>query len=107
MKTEESELYKKAVYLWGFQFQMDMVIEEMAELTEAIIKSRRNNAGITYAIQEELVDVEIMCEQLREIIESVPGGKEKLLKLREGKLTRLKNRVKAGEEQGQLQPVGE
>lgn len=103
-----SELYKRASDLWGFQLQMDLVIEEMAELTEAIIKSRRNNSGITYAIKEELVDVEIMCEHLREIIESFPAGKEHLREIRKIKLSRLERRVKAGEEKGSpITPLAE
>ncbi len=41
----------------------DLAIEEMSELTKAIIKKRRNIGELSDII-EELADVQIMCEQL-------------------------------------------
>lgn len=64
MKKEN--LYKKAVMKWGDRAQIDMMIEEMAELTKAFCKWRRSPEDKQLSnIYEELVDVEIMLEQMK------------------------------------------
>jgi hypothetical protein len=59
----EQELMKQAINKWGKDSQMDMVVEECAELIKAIQKWRRNNDAMP--IIEEAVDVELMLEQLK------------------------------------------
>lgn len=55
------ELLKKAIETYGRESQIDVAIEEMAELTQALLHNRR---GRESNVAEELADVEIMCKQL-------------------------------------------
>ena len=72
-----SEVLEQAVHTWGKEAQVDMVIEEMSELTKALLKHRRaTNFGTqpcnSYLdinttkqdIYEEIADVIIMLSQL-------------------------------------------
>ena len=55
----------EALDTWGLEMQALVLIEEMAELTQAIIKSRRDGCiKITPQIIEELADVNILCRQI-------------------------------------------
>lgn len=72
--------------------QMNMAVEEMAEVTKAICKIKRAQAGceVTAAIGnviEEMADVQIMLDQLRIIFHRSTEEVE------EAKLERLKNRL--------------
>jgi len=64
---KESELYQKAIDQWGEPLQKIMVIEECAELIKAISKWFRGQASDDDLIQE-MVDVQLMINQLRVII---------------------------------------
>lgn len=56
---------QQVVNTFGSDFQTDILIEEMAELTQAIIKSRRNNGSYcTSEIAEETADVIICLSEL-------------------------------------------
>jgi len=89
------ELYRKAYRTWGIGAQMDMVIEEAAELIQAIRKSDRN--GILREqenLVEEMVDVEIMIEQMKVILNDLLHSYPPLYKnKREHKLERLADRL--------------
>lgn len=85
-QTPESEIFKSAVHWWGKEAQTDMMIEEMAELTKAILNERR---GRDHNIAEEMADVRIMLAQM-EIIFQNAGEVEQ--KFRE-KVTRLDRRL--------------
>jgi NTP pyrophosphatase (non-canonical NTP hydrolase) len=64
-KPSLDDLCKKALSAWGFDPQMDMVIEEMSELTKAILKYRRDpTQGRAMHLAEEIADVKIMIRQL-------------------------------------------
>lgn len=71
MTTEERRaLLDRAITTYGASAQMDMAVEEMAELTKALCKIKRAQAGceVTAAIGnviEEMADVQIMLDQLR------------------------------------------
>ena len=71
MTTEERRaLLDRAITAYGAPAQMDMAVEEMAELTKALCKIKRAQAGceVTAAIGnviEEMADVQIMLDQLR------------------------------------------
>lgn len=52
-------VYEKILNHYGEEHQVYKLIEEMAELTVALLKQDKNN------IHEELADVEIMLEQLK------------------------------------------
>jgi hypothetical protein len=64
MNEEDRKLCKDAIALWGKETQLDMAIEECAELINAIVKHRRNRASGNEII-EEAVDVEFMLQQIR------------------------------------------
>ncbi|MDY2736604.1 hypothetical protein [Intestinibacter sp.] len=57
---------------YTFDDQVDVLIEEMSELTKALLKNRRAKKGYTQAtiketiqnIKEEIADVEIMLQQV-------------------------------------------
>lgn len=62
---EQREICKKALDTFGIDKQLDIAIEEMAELTKAIIKHRRYASRETYEnLCEETADVSIMIEQI-------------------------------------------
>jgi len=58
-------IYEKAIKVWGIDSQKNMVIEECAELIDAIIKCRRGRVRREQVV-EECVDVEIMINQMKE-----------------------------------------
>jgi len=90
---ERVNLYKQAIKSWGVLAQLDMVVEEASELIKSIQKAKRAKTEKQRAICEmliayEVVDVEIMCEQVRQIFKEQPFDK-----LKDQKLERLKKRL--------------
>ena len=67
MNKRQYEVLEKAVETWGEVAQTDMMIEEMAELTKALLNNRR---GRESNISEEMADVYIMLKQLEIIFEN-------------------------------------
>lgn len=63
----EKEIYKQAVKSWGVEAQRLMVIEECAELINNITKFFRGRCT-EIDILHEMVDVQLMLNQMREII---------------------------------------
>ena len=63
MKREE--ILQSAIDTYGEKMQEDICIEEMSELTKAIIKNRRKEYMETANILEEIADVQIMLDQMR------------------------------------------
>lgn len=62
---EQQKIMLNALDTYGVAAQDDIAIEEMSELTKAIIKDRRYKDYDTYEnLCEELADVFIMCEQI-------------------------------------------
>lgn len=64
----------KSIIKYGDSAQIDMAIEEMAELTKALLKHRRANRFDQYDmdkvrnnVNEEIADVLIMLEQIQMI----------------------------------------
>ena len=87
ISKEQSEVLKNAIKTFGERNQEDIAIEEMAELTKAIIKNRRYNTDETKAnIVEETADVLIMLYQLM-FVYGVPS------QVFEAKIDRLKQRL--------------
>ena len=67
--TDIKVLAQMALALWGTEFQLNMVIEECAELIDAIQKWRRGR--IDYSkVMEEVVDVGLMLEQIKVMLNS-------------------------------------
>lgn len=74
---DDLETFKEAVKTYGPEAQTDMMIEEMSELTKAILKLRRTRShpGPAVAecldhISEEMADVYIMLVQLLDIYDN-------------------------------------
>lgn len=93
MTTEERRaLLDRAITTYGAPAQMDMAVEEMAELTKALCKVKRVScaaeakAALENAV-EEMADVQIMLDQLRIIFGRSTAE--------EYKLERLKKRLDA------------
>ena len=54
---------------YGYEPQSNMLVEEMAELTQAISKYRRNNSKNNFDnIIEEIADVEVMLHQIKHLL---------------------------------------
>ena len=72
---------------FGPQSQIDMAIEECAELINALCKLRRQRAG-TIDVVTEIADVEIMCKQLEYMF-----GEKSVEDERTRKIKRLRKRI--------------
>ena len=63
------EILLNAISTYGQMMQEDVCIEEMSELTKAIIKCRRIGSGRIKEnnenVREEIADVQIMLDQMR------------------------------------------
>ena len=65
---EFRKLAEEVERLWGADAQIDMMIEECSELIQVLIKRKRKRNGSTISdIVNELVDVEIMLGQMKNI----------------------------------------
>lgn len=74
MKKDDQIVLKMAVETLGKTAQVDMMIEEMAELTKAFLNERR---GRDHNIAEEMADIKIMLAQM-EIIFQNAGEVERI-----------------------------
>lgn len=64
-REQRDKAIKDIIQHYGEKEQVDVAIEEMAELTHALLKYRRNPCNTTLdGIIEELADVTIMIGQL-------------------------------------------
>lgn len=68
---EESETMNLAIDIYGVHNQVEKCIEEMAELTQALIKWHQDPYGDKKAnhVAEEIADVRIMIEQMTMIFD--------------------------------------
>ena len=88
MTFEEVRTLNKAIIIYGKVSQIDKAIEEMSELTKALLK-KRYNAGSTDDITEEMADVLIMISQLMLIYDNA----EVVEKQMEHKIKRLEHKL--------------
>lgn len=93
--NEFSKICARALSKWGAGAQISMMIGEMAELTLALCKYRRKLGESTETkrkqVIHEIIDVEIMLSQMKELfVTSV----DDLEVLRERAIARLKERLK-------------
>ena len=88
--TEEQKgIMLQALSRYGVDAQDDIAIEEMSELTKAIIKNRRYKTFATLEnLYEELADVYIMLEQIMMSLE-----KDRVQSYVNSKLERLNERL--------------
>ena len=86
---EQKNIMQNAVRKYGVDAQDDIAIEEMSELTKAIIKNRRYKTFATLeSIYEELADVYIMLEQIMMSLD-----KDRVQNYVNSKLQRLNERL--------------
>lgn len=69
-ERERRNIMARAIQHFGETAQIDMAVEEMSELTKAICKVKRAQAGAEMGaavenVVEEIADVQIMLDQLR------------------------------------------
>lgn len=93
MKKEE--LYKEAWRLWGGDTQLDILIEEMAELMQAVIKARRHNVTWSHAVLEEIADVSICLEQVNTWLKALPSDIDRETNRPTGYLIDIVEEIKA------------
>ena len=82
--------YQKAIDIFGKESQINMMIEESAELTLALQHYRRGRVT-DKAVIEEIVDNEIMLEQMKLIFIDKNEGLYEYYK--HNKLSRLERRI--------------
>ncbi len=80
------DIYQSAITTWGDDAQIDMAIEEMSELTTALLHARRNREA---NIAEEIADVRIMIAQLEIIFKN----SDEVEKIKKEKIDRLARRL--------------
>ena len=78
---------KDALEAFGLDKQIDMCIEECAELQNALMKFRRGRATFE-DVRTEIADVQIMCDQM-----SIAFGEKQTLVEKFRKLERLSLRI--------------
>lgn len=92
-KKQEEEL-NQIIKTYGANAQIDMMIEEMSELTKALLKLRRDKGEHTILLRnnviDELADVEIMCRQMEMLFKAEGAVVERILY----KINRQKERMK-------------
>lgn len=90
-----NEVLQKAIDTYGEIRQVDKCVEEMSELTKALLKLRyAKPTGVEAdilrdAVSEEMADVEIMLEQLHMIYQN----DNKVNEYRQKKIERLERRL--------------
>lgn len=85
------DVCRDAIETWGDERQLDMVVEELSELTKALMKLRRYGHTEEWRRKtvEEAADVSIMLEQLVMMLSST----EEFEKVRRYKLQRLEKLI--------------
>ncbi len=86
-ETEEFELGNIAILTWGIESQLNMVVEECAELILAVQKSRRKD-NREHSIPEELADVQNCINQFKKLYPEYEN-------IRQSKLNKLAHLLKS------------
>ena len=89
---DRKKVYQAALGKWGADLQTMMAVEEMSELTKEICKIKRVKMDLD-ALADEIADVTIMLEQLREIY----GLNDAVCDHMDAKILRLQSRVGGAE----------
>ena len=81
-------LYDQALDQWGLPLQLGMLVEECAEVIQAVNKfQRKGNQESIDNLAEEIADVEIMLEQIKRALrldqQSMDHKTKKLNRLKE------------------------
>lgn len=72
MDPIRQKLCERAIAEWGVRAQVQQLVEEMAELTVALSHWDRERCT-SYAVVEEMADVLLMVDQLKEIVAQDQG----------------------------------
>lgn len=64
MKVTETEVFERALNVFGIKHQMIKGVEELSELQKELCK-QANGDGNKDKVIEEIADVEIMLEQIK------------------------------------------
>jgi hypothetical protein len=69
---DEIHVSYAALEKWGWDKQLDMAVEELSELTKALVKYRRHNNNPVWRVKvlEEVADVQLVLRQIRLTLES-------------------------------------
>jgi hypothetical protein len=96
-----NKLCTEALHYYGPESQVDMAIEEMAELTKALLKIRRVDLKATsernkriHEAREEVADVKLMMIQMEQLLDNI--GSSKAPNVQDyftGKVNRLNRRL--------------
>lgn len=92
--TEQQQIVlNNAIAKWGEDAQIDMCIEEMSELTQALCKYKRGRRGehVTNNIKEEIADVLITINQMALIFGFTEGYS--IFHFIDKKINRLEERI--------------
>ena len=102
-ELKREELYKGLIEVFGAGHQMDVAVEEMAELTNALMKYKQLRATKEEVVTE-IADVIVCMEQMSRYfgIEAVVAEKERKLKRQTEGVKRLCAKIEAKEDT--LQP---
>lgn len=93
----ERNIYKDAIDKWGETAQLDQMIEEMAELTLAISKYKRQfndflldyqKVGVMENLYTEIADVKLMIEEMEYMF-----GKENVQKAYQNQLKKFEKEL--------------
>lgn len=93
MKQDQDHIGRLAIRTWGSHAQIDQVIEEMAELTAALLHHRRGRPDSILEVTEEIADVELMLSRLRMIF----CADARIDQMKEQKLRRTADRILSSE----------
>lgn len=89
---DRKKVYHEAIWKFGVDLQTMMAVEEMSELTKEICKIKRGKMDLD-SLADEIADVTIMLEQLREIY----GLNDAVCDHMDAKILRLQRRVGGAE----------
>ena len=89
--SEVDILYRRCIEHWGEKAQIRQLIEEMAELTVALLHTERRSKSDESDPWQEIADVEIMLGQVRMIFDEIAPGT--IDRWREKKINRLHKRL--------------
>lgn len=97
IKSSEQEILQDAIDTFGVVSQVDMMIEEMSELIQALLKLKRKGGFVRLDQRnlkewvntiEEIADVSIVLDQMYILFD-----KEEIMLHRASKVARLKERI--------------
>lgn len=88
-RARAAVLGERAVQTWGVEAQVDIVLEELAELQVALLHYRRRRASWRDVLGE-VADVEVTLAGLRVVLQASDGDLAVMMK---AKLDRLEQRL--------------